>query len=222
MLSASGGAMTKKQDYPPYFRVWVDKFLTDHHHVDLDAPEFGVLVVLQCLAWRTKKCALPNDITFLKKAVRARLPGTHGNQINRLVPLVLERHFVLGRDCLYRNSYIADERKDVETGRKTKGNGKEKFPKPLKNNNGTSADTDTETKARFQSRVPKGNAAPENEVLGTEWWNAQDRQRELNGLIADLGDRIAGSCGTKKEELERERKELMDEREDLQLKHPSF
>jgi uncharacterized protein YdaU (DUF1376 family) len=168
------GAMTKKHDFPPYFRLWVDKFLSDHQHVDLDAHEFGVLVVMVCLAWRREDCALPNDVAFLKKSVRARLPGCHGNQINRLVPLVLKQHFVLGDDGLYRNRYLASERDHVakrygngeETARKPQGNGQEKFGKSLKNNNVTSVDKDTDEdkdtdiqKGTDACRSPYGEAA---------------------------------------------------------------
>lgn len=77
---------------------------------DLDATAQAVYMALLATAWERPDAALANDMEWLKRAIIRRIAKFHGHTFNRVVPGLLERFFVLGKDGCWRNKRVTNER----------------------------------------------------------------------------------------------------------------
>ncbi|MGB8893222.1 MAG: DUF1376 domain-containing protein [Pseudolabrys sp.] len=112
-------------------RYWmplrVDEFRVDT--LDLEFDEIGIYVILLTLAWQREDAAIPNDMAWLKCALRM-----HGHRFNRIVPKLLQRFFKLDADNNWRNFIVDLERqKSSKTSAKAKQNSDKRWAEHRKN-----------------------------------------------------------------------------------------
>ena len=99
----------------PWMPLYVNDFRLDT--LDLKADEIGVYMLLLMLAWRRDDAAIPNDMPWLKRSLKACMADSHGNRFNRIVPKLLKRYFVLGQDDKWRNKRLCLERENQQKRR---------------------------------------------------------------------------------------------------------
>jgi uncharacterized protein YdaU (DUF1376 family) len=92
--------------------LFVADYLADT--LDLRAEESGVYLLLLMIAWRTPDGTLPSDMKWLRRALASCVSDMHGNRFNRLVPPLLSRFFILGKDGKFHNKRLTKEREKVE------------------------------------------------------------------------------------------------------------
>lgn len=95
----------------PWMPLYVSDYLADT--VDLKADESGVYLTMLMLTWRRHDAALPNDMEWLKRSLKACLAEFHGHQFNRIVPKLLDRYFTLDGG-FYRNKRLTKERQKTD------------------------------------------------------------------------------------------------------------
>ncbi|MBK5910103.1 hypothetical protein CCR85_01170 [Rhodothalassium salexigens] len=96
----------------PSMPLWTGAYLADTQ--DLSAEEHGVYLLLLMTAWRSERCALPDDDVRLARMVRA---GT--KKWAKLRAAVLERFFTLG-DHGWTQKRLLAERERIDTLRAQK------------------------------------------------------------------------------------------------------
>lgn len=77
---------------PAWMPLYVADFQADT--IDLTTEEVGAYMILLMLSWQ-RGGSLPNDMEFLKIAMKRRGANMHGNKFNALVPPLLQRYFHL-------------------------------------------------------------------------------------------------------------------------------
>lgn len=108
--------MSKRAWFPFYVADWEAKTF------DLDAAEQGVYLAMLRLAWKREDAALPNDIKWLKHALKCSIANFHGHQFNRIVPGLLEQFWTHCADGKFRNKRLCQEREKTV---KRSANGKQ-------------------------------------------------------------------------------------------------
>lgn len=109
-------------------RPWMPLYVADFRMdtLDLGADEVGVYMVLLMIAWQREDAAIPNDMAWLRRSLKASMAGFHGHQFNRIVPKLLSRYFSLGADDKWRNKRLTKER---QTADKRSANGRQNSDK---------------------------------------------------------------------------------------------
>lgn len=89
-------------------RPWMPFYFADFFAktYDLKASEIGCYTVLLGLAWMRQDGALPNDMKWLKQAMKAHIVDFHGHTFNAAVHGLLERYFTLGADNKWHNKRL--------------------------------------------------------------------------------------------------------------------
>ena len=95
----------------PWFRFWTEDFYDEGQHLSFQHQ--GVLLALMSVAWRQPDCALPDDMTWLRRAVKSR-----GSEPGSMAVMrgLLERFFELQADGKWHNAQLATE---LEAARNT-------------------------------------------------------------------------------------------------------
>jgi len=75
----------------PALPIWTDAYLADT--LDLSAEQHGVYVLLLMIAWRRPSCTLPDDMEWIKRAMKGATANMHGNRFNAVVPAIIDRFF---------------------------------------------------------------------------------------------------------------------------------
>ncbi len=105
-------------------RAWIPLYVADWKAKtsDLDAAEKGVYMEMLMLAWQREDAALPDDIRWLKHALKCSIANLHGHQFNRIIPKILERFWTHCADGKFRNKRLCQEREKTD---KRSANGKQ-------------------------------------------------------------------------------------------------
>jgi uncharacterized protein YdaU (DUF1376 family) len=91
---------------------WMAFYPSDYRidTLDLTTEQHGAYLMLLMLSW-LRHDGIPNDMAYLKKALRGFCSDMHGNRFNRLIPTLLHRFFVLDADGHWRQPRLEIERK---------------------------------------------------------------------------------------------------------------
>lgn len=118
----------------PWMPLYINDFRLDT--LDLTTDQMGCYLILLMLTWQRDDAALPNDMVWLKRALKGCIAEFHGHTFNRIVPPLLQRYFKLGSDQKWRNKRLTLER---EKAAKLSANGQQsafKRWRPYNNFNG--------------------------------------------------------------------------------------
>jgi uncharacterized protein YdaU (DUF1376 family) len=96
----------------PWMPLYVNDFRMDT--LDLAAEEVGTYLTMLMIAWRRDDAGLPNDMAWLKRALRSCFADFHGHTFNRIVPKLLERYFLLSDDGIWLNKRLTKERQKAD------------------------------------------------------------------------------------------------------------
>jgi uncharacterized protein YdaU (DUF1376 family) len=88
----------------PWFPFWIEDFYDEAQHLSFQHQ--GVLLALMSLAWKQPDAALPNDLKWLRRAVKAR--GTEPGSVTALSGL-LQAFFELRADGKWHHVQLASE-----------------------------------------------------------------------------------------------------------------
>jgi uncharacterized protein YdaU (DUF1376 family) len=131
---------------------WMAFYPSDYRDdtLDLTTEQHGAYLMLLMLSW-LRHDGIPNDMAYLKKALRGFCSDMHGNRFNKLIPPLIHRFFVLDTDDRWRQPRIEKER---ERSRKFSEYAKEKAKKRWHGLNGFNSLADA-TAMHARARQPQ-------------------------------------------------------------------
>lgn len=132
--------------------LYVNDFKMDTF--DLTNGEVGVYMILLMLAWQREDAAIPNDMAWLKRSLKAWIADFHGHTFNAIVPKLLDRYFTLGADNKWRNKRLSNERQKAA---KLSSNGFQKKSEMKENNDLAATHSQPHSQSQIVVRDFNGN-----------------------------------------------------------------
>jgi uncharacterized protein YdaU (DUF1376 family) len=116
----------------PWMPLYPADYMVDT--LDLTTEQHGVYLVLLMLAWRRPDCALPDDLSLIRRMLCGCISDMHGNRFNKLVPPILERFFTRTKEGYFQKRQRKEREKSEKISEKAQESSNKRWARAKENN----------------------------------------------------------------------------------------